>query len=109
MTFLAAHTSPKKVLTTYLDSWHNAFGRGCMNPLETYLKELSQIRSSGAAVKETSYYGPLASLFNEIDKTLKPKVRCIINPQSQGAGMPDGGFFYSGPISEIYVRHAPGP
>ena len=64
-----------------------------MNPLETYLKELSQIRSSGAAVKETSYYGPLASLFNEIGKTLKPKVRCIINLQNQGAGMPDGGFF----------------
>ncbi len=35
-----------------------------MNPLETYLKELSQIRSSGAAVKETSYYGSLASLFH---------------------------------------------
>jgi hypothetical protein len=36
-----------------------------MNPLETYLKELSEIRSSGAAVKETSYYGPLANLLNE--------------------------------------------
>ena len=64
-----------------------------MNPLETYLKELSQIRSSGAAVKETSYYGPLASLFNEIGKSLKPKVKCIINLQNQGAGLPDGGFF----------------
>jgi len=64
-----------------------------MNPLETYLKELSQIRSSGAAVKETSYYEPLASLFNEIGKSLKPEVRCIINLQNQGAGMPDGEFF----------------
>jgi hypothetical protein len=64
-----------------------------MNLLETYLKELAQIRSSGAAVKETSYYGPLASLFNDIGRTLKPKVRCIINLQNQGAGMPDGGFF----------------
>lgn len=64
-----------------------------MNPLETYLKELSEIRSSGAAVQETSYYGPLANLLNEIGKTLKPKVRCIINLQNQGAGLPDGGFF----------------
>lgn len=64
-----------------------------MNPLEIYLKELSEIRSSGAAVKETSYYGPLANLLNEIGKTLKPKVKCIINLQNQGAGLPDGGLF----------------
>jgi hypothetical protein len=41
-----------------------------MNPLEIYLKELSQIRSSGAAVKETSYYAPLANLLNGIGKIL---------------------------------------
>ncbi len=64
-----------------------------MNPLETYFKELIEIRSSGAAVKETSYYGPLANLLNEIGKTLKPKVKCLINLQNQGAGLPDGGFF----------------
>jgi hypothetical protein len=64
-----------------------------MNPLETYPIELSEIRSSGAAVKETSYYGPLATLLNEIGKTLKPKVKCIINLQNQGVGMPDGGLF----------------
>jgi len=64
-----------------------------MNPLETYLKELSEIRSSGAAVKETSYYGPLANLLNEIGKTLKPKVKCIISLQNVGAGLPDGGLF----------------
>jgi hypothetical protein len=49
------------------------------HPLETYLKELSEIRASGAGVKETSYYGPLDNLLNEIGKTLKPKVKCIIN------------------------------
>ena len=26
-------------------------------------------------------------------RTLKPKVKCIINLQNQGAGLPDGGFF----------------
>jgi hypothetical protein len=43
------------------------------NPLETYLKELTEIRASGAGVKETSYYGPLSNLLNEIGKTLKPR------------------------------------
>lgn len=32
------------------------------NPLETYLKELLAIRASGAAVQETSGYGPLFTL-----------------------------------------------
>lgn len=64
-----------------------------MNPLESYLHNLSLIRSSGAAVKETSYYGTLDNLFNEIGKTLKPKVRTIINIANKGAGLPDGGFF----------------
>jgi hypothetical protein len=48
---------------------------------------------ASAAVKETSYYGPLAALLNEVGKTLKPKVKCIINLQNQGAGLPDGGLF----------------
>ena len=64
-----------------------------MKPLETYLREVSDIHRSGAAVKETSYYGPLQNLLNEIGKTLKPKVRCIINIKNKGAGIPDGGFF----------------
>jgi len=65
----------------------------CMNHLETYLKELTEIRASGAGVKEASYSGPLANLLNEIGKTLKPEVKCIINLQNVGAGLPDGGFF----------------
>jgi hypothetical protein len=64
-----------------------------LNPLTTYLRELRDIRSSGANVPETSFYGPLANLLNEIGRTLKPRVRCIINPKNQGAGIPDGGFF----------------
>jgi hypothetical protein len=62
-----------------------------MNPLETYLQSLFVIHSSGSAVKETSYYGTLENLLNEVGKTLKPRVRCIINLQNQGAGLPDGG------------------
>ncbi len=64
-----------------------------MNPLETYLQNLLEIHSSGSAVKETSGYGTLENLFNEIGKTLKPRVRCIINIQNEGAGLPDGGLF----------------
>lgn len=55
-----------------------------MNLLETYIGNLHDIRSSGAAVKETSYYGAVESLLNEIGKTLKLRVRCIINLKNQG-------------------------
>jgi hypothetical protein len=64
-----------------------------MTPLETYLRELRDIRSSGAAVKETSYYPALSNLLNEVGKSLKPRVRCIINLANRGAGLPDGGLF----------------
>jgi hypothetical protein len=39
-------------------------GEASMNPLETHLKvkKLYEIRSSGEAVKETFYYGPLTNL-----------------------------------------------
>ncbi len=65
------------------------------DPFASYLRELREIRSSGAAVKETSYYGPLANLFNAVGKMLKPRVRCVINIQGRSAGIPDGGLFTS--------------
>jgi hypothetical protein len=64
-----------------------------MNPLETYLQSLYDIYSSGAGVPETSGYGALANLFNEVGKSLKPRVRCLINIANKGAGLPDGGLF----------------
>lgn len=63
------------------------------SPLETYLSELRAIRATGAAQPETSFYTPLANLLNEIGKTLKPRVRCVIQLTNRGAGMPDGGVF----------------
>ncbi len=72
-----------------------------MNPVETYIRELFDIHSSGQAVKETSYYGPLANLFNEIGKTLKPRVRCIINIKNRGAGIPDGGLFTPDQLQKV--------
>jgi hypothetical protein len=72
-----------------------------MNPLEEYLREMAAIRASGQAVKETSYYGPLSNLLNEIGKTLKPKVRCIIHIKNEGAGIPDGGFFTAEQVKRV--------
>ena len=64
-----------------------------MTPLEKFLHDVSEIHASRAAVDETPYYGSLETLFNEIGKTLKPRVRCIIHIKNRGAGLPDGGLF----------------
>lgn len=63
------------------------------NVLETYLTEIARIRGTGAGVEETSYYGPLANALNEIGRSLKPKVQCVIQLANAGAGLPDGGLF----------------
>lgn len=62
------------------------------NPVEDYIRELRDIRSSGSGVPETSYYPALAALLNAVGATLKPKVRCIVHV-SHGAGIPDVGLF----------------
>jgi hypothetical protein len=64
-----------------------------MNPVETYLKNLHSDYSSGAVTGETSGYGHLQVLLNELGKSLKPKVRCQIQLKNKGSGQPDGGFF----------------
>ena len=61
--------------------------------LEDYLAELKAIHDMGGGVAETSYYPALSTLFNAVGKTLKPKVRCVMNLRNLGAGMPDGGLF----------------
>lgn len=63
------------------------------NAVEAYLKEMHEIRSTGGAVDETSYYGPLCNLLNEVGKTLKPKVKCISQLKNTGAGNPDFGLY----------------
>src|SRR4051812_20470968 len=72
--------------------------------LDAYLSDLKGIRASGAGVAETSYYPALSNLFNAVGKTLKPKVRCIINISNQGAGLPDGGLF----TADQFERQADG-
>ncbi len=72
-----------------------------MNLVETYIRDLKDIRSSGEAVKETSYYPSLSNLLNAIGKDLKPKVRCIIHLKNRGAGIPDGGLFSKDQFQKI--------
>ena len=64
-----------------------------MSPIEIYVRELRDIRNSGAAVDETASYGVLANLLSEIGKKLNPKVRCVMGLRDVGAGFPDGGLF----------------
>jgi len=59
----------------------------CMNPMKTYLKEISEIRATGAGVTETFYYGPLANFLKQIGKNLKPKVH-FVNNTKQSDGLP---------------------
>ena len=64
-----------------------------VSPLGTYLHEVSAIHESGAGVRETSYYPALSNLLNDVGKSLKPAVRCLIHLHNIGAGIPDGGLF----------------
>jgi hypothetical protein len=61
--------------------------------LEKYLHELQEIRSSGEATDETSYYPALGQLLDSVGGELKPKVRSILLLKNRGAGHPDGGLF----------------
>lgn len=66
-----------------------------VTPVETYLKHLSDIRSSGDATDETSYYTALNNLLDEVGKDLTPRVRSIFQLKNRGAGHPDGGLYTS--------------
>ena len=67
------------------------------NPTEKiirdYLERMVQIRSTGGATSETSYYSAFENLLNEIGKTLKPAVVCNGQLRNQGAGHPDFGLY----------------
>jgi hypothetical protein len=63
------------------------------HPVERYLRSMGEIRRTGAAVPETSYYGALETLLNEVGSDLSPRVRAVLTLRDEGAGLPDGGFF----------------
>ena len=64
-----------------------------MHPVEAYLTHLHA--SLGAGTPETSGYPALSNLLNAIGDTLKPKITAVIHPANNGAGIPDGGLFFS--------------
>ena len=70
-----------------------------MSPVETpvraYFERMAEIRSTGGATSETSYYSALENLLNELGKSLKPRVICNGQLRDQGAGHPDFGLYSS--------------
>jgi len=67
--------------------------------VERYLRSLGEIRGTGAAVPETSYYGALETFFNEVGAQLSPRVRAVLTLRDEGAGLPDGGLFSADQLS----------
>ena len=78
-----------------------------MDALEAYFSELSANRAAGS-VPETSGYGALATLLNEVGHKLKPHVRCVVNPANRGAGIPDGGLFIANQFEKGQTEPLPG-
>jgi hypothetical protein len=68
-----------------------------MGALTSYLQGLKAIHATGEAVEETSYYGQLEKLLNEVGKTSAPAVSCVLTMKNRGAGVPDGGLFLARP------------
>ncbi len=57
--------------------------------VEAYFTGLRQVRGSGGATGERSYYPALKNLLDEVGRTLSPKVFCVPEVADQGAGHPD--------------------
>jgi hypothetical protein len=64
-----------------------------VHPVESYLAKLAEIRASGHATDETSYYPAIEALLAEIGKRLKPRVLPVLQLKNRGADHPDGGLF----------------
>ena len=58
-----------------------------------YLSRMADIRGTGAATKETSYYSALENLLNHFGQQLKPQVICNGQLGNEGAGNPDFGLY----------------
>jgi len=61
--------------------------------LRTFLQGIEAIHTTGEAVEETSYYGQLEKLLNDVGAGLSPTVTCVLTTKNRGAGIPDGGLF----------------
>ena len=61
--------------------------------VQAYLNRMAEIRSTGGATRETSYYSALENLLNEVGGLLDPEVICNGQLRNQGAGHPDFGLY----------------
>ena len=61
--------------------------------LRDFLQSARNVRNSGGATPERSFYAALSVLLNGIGDALKPKVTVVMEMKNQGAGNPDGGLF----------------
>src|SRR5271157_1516500 len=77
--------------------WENRFGGKHVTPIEiavrTYFERMAEIRSTGGATSETSYYSALENMLNELGGRLEPNVICNGQLRNQGAGHPDFGLY----------------
>ena len=72
--------------------------------VEAYFKMMRDIRSTGAATNEKSYYPALTNLLNAVGGTLRPKVLCVSEIADQGAGHPDYGLFSATQLQKMKPR-----
>ncbi len=61
--------------------------------VRAYLSRLVEIRSTGGATSETSYYSALEGLLNDVGRLLDPHIVCNGQLRNQGAGHPDFGLY----------------
>lgn len=61
--------------------------------LQEYLNAVRGVHATSGGTKETSFYTALNNLLDGVGHALKPKVRCVMQLKSLGAGHPDGGLF----------------
>ena len=77
--------------------------------VEAYFADLRQIRASGGATAERSYYPPLTNLLNAVGGTLKPKVFCVSELAQQGADHPDLGLYAAKQVQQGKPREGQAP
>ena len=77
--------------------------------VEQYFTDLRNIRASGGATPELSYYTPLNNLLNTIGAALKPRVFCVGAMAQQGADHPDFGLYAANQVQKGKPREGQSP
>jgi hypothetical protein len=70
---------------------------------------MGEIRGTGGATKETSYYSALENLLNHFGDQLKPKVICNGQLRNDGVGNPDFGLYSRSQIQKGEPRKGQKP